>query len=80
MSDRLSREWLPFAPLQAHRPMFKQDRNGPYGGVNTGGEALARAWCRAQAKGWITVGMADEICVHLLKMHPAEVYQEMWWE
>jgi len=35
---------------------------------------LARAWHRAVSDGHVTLGMADELAVGLLGMHPANVW------
>lgn len=84
MTDSLSREWLPMAPLLAHKPPVENE-NGKRGGQNyggiqgLGGERLARAWHRAEASGRLTRAAADEICVHVLHRHPSEVFGALWW-
>jgi len=86
-SRELERQWLPFEPMLRFQPPAFCDR-GPHGGVPLGGlsgtdntqsKRWQRAWHRAKKDGRITVSMADELCVHMLHMHPAEVYGDLWW-
>lgn len=41
---------------------------------------LQRAYTRALTRGWISLRLADEICVHGLLQHPAEVFGNLWWD
>src|SRR5690349_976605 len=34
---------------------------------------------RAKARGLIRWDIADEICCHMLRLHPAEVFGDIWW-
>lgn len=82
-SRTLEREWLPFEPLSRFQPEPFAERSATgsawHGGLG-GNNRLARAWHRAKKDGRITVSMADELCIHLLHLHPAEVYGDLWWK
>jgi hypothetical protein len=41
---------------------------------------LQRAYTRALTLGWISIRLADEICVNGLLRHPAEVWESQWWD
>jgi hypothetical protein len=49
-------------------------------GIETGSKRLNKTIWRAQRSGWISVAAADELCVVLLRRHPAEVYGDEWFE
>lgn len=74
----LRHQWLPFAPLLAYKPMAMSEWGRWGQGINTHGSRFARMWHRGQASGFITVSAADELCVHLLRMHPSEVFGDLW--
>ena len=82
-------EKLPAAPLLMMRPRWtatggspgteRTDRSSMMGGINAVlSQPLQRAFYRAQQTGYVTVGMADEICC-ALGYHPAEIYGDSWW-
>jgi hypothetical protein len=74
---------LPFAPLLPFKPMEVRGNGGRtehYGLRTVATLRLERKWHRAAAAGRITVLAADELCCELLRMHPAEVYGDLWWE
>lgn len=75
-------EFLPFDPIAQHKPevLHQFDVGSWTGGINGFGPRLARLWFRAQAAGRVTHYAADEICVHMLRMHPVEVYGSAWFE
>lgn len=40
---------------------------------------LYRALCRARKDGWLTMRTADELAIHYLKQHPAEIWGADTW-
>lgn len=55
-------------------------RRNPDGESDPMLERLYRAWTRARTQGWVSIWMADELCVHLLGVHPSFLYGDGWWE
>ena len=43
-------------------------------------ERVTRSWQRARTQGWVSIWVADELCVHLLRVHPSFVYGDAWWD
>lgn len=69
--ESLERVKLPAAPLLRH-----------YGLLDTvlpQGSPHRRTLIRAQATGSVSAATADELCVKVLQLHPAEVFGEVWW-
>lgn len=73
----LQLETLPYEPMAQFKPLAFSHGHW-MGGVNSVGKTYARAWHRAQSSGRISVSMADELCVNVLHMHPAEVFGDLW--
>lgn len=43
-------------------------------------ERTMRSFNRARRQRWVSVWAADELCVHLLGVHPAFIFGDMWWD
>lgn len=43
-------------------------------------ERTMRSLNRARRQGWVSVWAADELCVHLLGVHPAFIFGDIWWD
>lgn len=41
---------------------------------------LQRAYERARQSGWISLHAADQLAIHALLRHPAEVWGALWWD
>jgi hypothetical protein len=79
---------IPIDPLVAamEREAKKQERQVSSGGW-TGvaylfydNASLRRQYQKAKERGWITPKLADRVCTYALGCHPAEVYDEDWYE
>lgn len=44
------------------------------------GRQAARAYARARARGWVHVAAGDELACRLLRVHPAVVWGEAFWD
>ena len=41
---------------------------------------LSRQWHRMVQRGWLTVDAADKWCINVLRVNPALVYGQEWWD
>lgn len=41
---------------------------------------LEKSIARARRDGFVTAYTADQLCVHVLKVHPVMVYGDTWWD
>lgn len=71
---------LPAAPLVTLVEQRRQSNNPNKRLILTGKHArLWKAYDRARTNGWVTPHAADELAIHYLQMHPAEIWGiDMW--
>lgn len=75
------RTFLPFEPMLRYRPeVWNTFGVWESSGIMQHEESLERAWYRAQRAGRINVMMADELCIHILRRNPSEVFGSLWFE
>jgi len=75
---------LPTAPILRHLELM----GGPYAGLTAAGypqeskdrDRLDKALQRAIKRGYVSIAVADQLCCEVLRVHPALVYGDAWWD
>lgn len=71
---------IPVDPLEAAIEIEARKYGGELCILFRGHKPLAESYYRAVARGSITMALADRICTRVLACHPAQVYDEDWYE